>query len=274
MVNLVAVQLVSTPKPEENLAQVEQQLKGLENKGPQLVVLPECFACFGGSDKAQLAIAEEEGQGPVQDKLAALAKQHGIYLVAGSLPIKAGDDKFFATSLLFSPAGEQIALYRKIHLFDVEVEDGTGTYLESRYTRPGNQVVVVETDFGRIGMAICYDLRFPGLFQAMGQVEFMVLPAAFTKVTGQAHWWALLQARSIEMQCFVVAADQGGRHANGRETFGHSAILSPWGETLISLQEGPGLIQARVGLTELEKIRQRMPVMQHNQFRSLLIEPS
>ncbi|GAA0374158.1 carbon-nitrogen hydrolase family protein [Bowmanella denitrificans] len=273
MVNLAAIQLVSSPKPSENLAQVSKQLSELDTSCPSLVVLPECFACFGGSDKTQLELAEALGEGPVQSALSAMAAEHCIWLVAGTIPIRVPDkEKFTASSLLFGPKGQQLAHYQKIHLFDVEVADGTRTYLESKYTQPGSQVVVFDTAFGRIGMAVCYDLRFAGLFQAMGEVDILVLPAAFTQVTGQAHWWPLLKARAIEKQCFVVAAGQGGVHANGRETFGHSTIISPWGEVLMSLSKGPGLVQTKVDFAQMQEIRRTMPVAQHNQFRSELIE--
>ncbi|MBN7819304.1 carbon-nitrogen hydrolase family protein [Bowmanella yangjiangensis] len=273
MVNLAAIQLVSSPDPLENLTEVARQLQGLDKSSPCLIVLPECFACFGGSDKAQMDMAETLGEGPVQSALAELAIQHGVWLVAGTLPIKVpGKEKFSASSLLFAPSGEVFAHYRKIHLFDVQVADGTRTYLESRYTQPGDELVVADTPLGRIGMAVCYDLRFAGLFQAMGELDILVLPAAFTQVTGEAHWWPLLRARAIEKQCFVVAAGQGGEHANGRETYGHSTVISPWGDVLTSLAKGPGLVQARVDFDQMHEIRRNMPVGQHNQFRSKLIE--
>ncbi|GGO71282.1 carbon-nitrogen hydrolase family protein [Bowmanella pacifica] len=273
MVNLVAVQMLSTPNPEENLQTLATQLKGLDPSVPSLVVLPECFACFGGSDKTQLELAETLGEGPVQSALSALAAEHGIWMVAGTIPVRVPDkEKFTASSLLFSPSGQRVAHYRKIHLFDVQVADGTRTYLESKYTQAGEQVVVANTEIGRIGMAVCYDLRFAGLFQAMGEIDILVLPAAFTQVTGEAHWWPLLRARAIEKQCFVVAAGQGGQHANGRETYGHSTIITPWGEVLTSLAQGPGLVQALVDFDQMHEIRRNMPVGQHNQFRSELIE--
>ncbi|MDF2179122.1 carbon-nitrogen hydrolase family protein [Aliiglaciecola sp. CAU 1673] len=272
-VNLVALQMVSTPEPSENLTWVEQQLQELSLDVPTLVVLPECFVCFGGGDKRLLDVAEEPGEGDIQSNLAKLARQYGVYLVAGTVPLLAAQaDKFTASCLMYGPDGKQLAHYRKIHLFDVQVEDNTRSYLESRYTQAGNKVVVVDTPFGRVGLAVCYDVRFPGLFQAMGEVDIITLPAAFTKVTGKAHWQSLLSARAIEKQCYIVAPNQGGVHANGRETYGHSAILSPWGETLALIEEGPGMIMATTEPGELARIRQSMPVAQHNQFRSQLIE--
>ncbi|GGD61963.1 carbon-nitrogen hydrolase family protein [Lacimicrobium alkaliphilum] len=276
MANLIALQMISTPDPQENLAQVDRQLANLQVNEPTLVVLPECFACFGGSDKRQLELAEKPGQGPIQEALANMAEKYGIWLVAGTIPLQSQvqADKFTASCLLFDPQGKQVSEYQKIHLFDVQVEDNTRSYKESATTQAGNQVIVIDSPFGRLGLAVCYDLRFPGLFQAMGQVDVLALPSAFTQVTGQAHWMPLLQARAIEKQCYVVAADQGGEHANGRHTYGHSVILSPWGEVLNMIRYGAGIIQARPDTDELQKIRRNMPVSQHNQFRSYSIEPT
>lgn len=274
-VNLIALQMVSTPDPHENLAWVEQQLQQLSLDAPGLVVLPECFACFGGGDKRLQDIAEQPGQGEIQDTLARLARQYGVYLVAGTVPLRCEHSgKFTASCLMYDAHGQQLAHYRKIHLFDVEVADNTRSYQESRYTQAGRDIVVADTPFGRIGLAVCYDVRFPGLFQAMGDVDIIALPAAFTRVTGQAHWLPLLQARAIEKQCYVIAPNQGGVHANGRETYGHSAILCPWGQLLAMIEEGPGMIMASTSPHELTRIRQSMPVARHNQFRSQLIETS
>ncbi|WP_088329514.1 carbon-nitrogen hydrolase family protein [Lacimicrobium sp. SS2-24] len=276
MANLVALQMISTPEPQQNLQQVDRLLANLDVSEPTLVVLPECFACFGGSDKRQLELAEQPGAGPIQSALASMAKQYGVWLVAGTMPLRSQRDpnKFTASNLLFNPAGEQVAEYQKIHLFDVQVDDNTRSYKESATTEAGKNVVVVDTPFGRLGLAVCYDLRFPGLFQAMDDVDVLTLPSAFTQVTGQAHWMPLLQARAIEKQCYMVAANQGGEHENGRQTYGHSVILSPWGEVLNMIRKGEGIIQAPVDEKALQKIRANMPVRQHNQFRSYSIEPT
>lgn len=274
MANLIAVQMISTPDPQQNLQEVDRQLANLQVNEQTLVVLPECFSCFGGSDKKQLELAESPGQGPIQSALSDLAKKYGIWLVAGTMPLQsqADNNKFTASCLLFDPQGKQVAEYQKIHLFDVQVEDNTRSYKESATTQAGNKVVVVDSPFGRLGLAVCYDLRFPGLFQAMEQVDVLALPSAFTQVTGQAHWMPLLQARAIEKQCYLVAANQGGEHANGRQTYGHSVILSPWGKVLNMIRHGEGIVQASPDNEELQKIRRNMPVSQHNQFRSVSIE--
>lgn len=270
MANLVACQMVSTPNVEQNIAAVEQ-LVAQQEKG-SLVVLPECFACFGSGDARLLEIREKRNDGPIQRRISAIAKQYGVYIVAGSMPLEADDPKkYTASSLLFNDHGELLSEYQKIHLFDVTVEDATGNYQESRYTQAGNQLVVVETPFGRLGMAVCYDVRFAGMFQAMEQLDVIVLPSAFTQRTGEAHWHSLLSARAIEKQCYLVAANQGGVHANGRETFGHSCIYSPWGVRLAEIEKGQGAVSATLEFSELAKVRESMPVHQHNQFRSYLV---
>lgn len=268
MAELVALQLISKPDMNANLAEVEQQLQRLKIHTDTLVVLPECVACFGGGDRMLLDLAQPV-DGPLVNKLQAMAAKYGVWLVTGTLPLLGTEKgKFTASSLLIDPQGEIAAHYRKIHLFDVQVEDATGQYLESRYTQAGDELVVVDTPFGRLGMAVCYDLRFAGMFQAMGDLDVLVLPSAFTHKTGEAHWEPLLRARAIEKQCYVIAANQGGEHANGRQTYGHSCIISPWGEILAELDYGAGLVQSTQDPALLERIRHAMPVSQHNSFRS------
>lgn len=273
MVNLVALQMTSEPDIERNLNFVAKSLAKLAVTGDTLVVLPECFACFGTRDGTLLTVAETRGEGPIQDRLKVLAAKHQCYIVTGTLPLKGDDEEHFtASSLLIDPSGNVITEYQKIHMFDVAVKDATGAYRESRYTQPGKDVVVVDTPFGRIGMAVCYDVRFPGLFDAMGDIDILVLPAAFTQLTGAAHWHTLLRARAIEKQCFVVAANQTGVHANNRETYGHSIIYSPWGDTLAEREMSPGLIQAKVNCKDREQLKQNMPVSMHNRFRSHFVK--
>ncbi|MAD18228.1 MAG: amidohydrolase [Alteromonadaceae bacterium] len=276
MANLIALQMTSTPDVTENLNFVEQQLAQLTVNEPALVVLPECFACFGGGDKALLSIAESLGDGPIQARLMGMAKQYGVWLVAGSMPLKSENpDKFTASCLLINDAGERVTEYQKIHLFDVQVADNTKTYCESKYTQAGSAVVSVpDTPFGHLGLAICYDVRFPGLFQAMAEhkaLDVIALPAAFTQKTGEAHWQALLSARAIENQCYLVAAGQTGVHANQRQTHGHSCIISPWGETLAESPQSVGVINAQLEPAILNRIRRDMPVYTHNKFRSYLV---
>ncbi len=242
MVNLVALQMTSAPSVEENLDTVANEMASAKIEKNSLVVLPECFAYFGGKDKGQLAVAETKGEGEIQRRLSALAAQYQCYLVSGTFPVKTNSpEKFSAACMLFGPNGDVLADYRKIHMFDVSVNDNTGSYRESATTEA---------------------------FTAMGDIDILVLPAAFTQRTGEAHWHALLQARAIEKQCFVVAANQSGVHANGRETYGHSLVLSPWGETLAERKTDVGLVSAKVDIAERETIKQNMPVAEHNRFRS------
>jgi len=266
-VQLTALQMSSRPDPQDNLAIVAKLLEQLPAARPQLVVLPEAFSCFGAGDRAQLAMAEPYKDGEVQKQLAALAKKHEVYLVGGTLPIDAGE-RFSAASILFGPDGAILNRYDKIHLFDVDVADNTKEYRESKWTQPGCKVVTTATDFGVVGMAVCYDLRFPELFSALRQAgsQIIVLPSAFTQVTGKVHWHALVRARAIEQQVFIVAPGQVGEHANGRETFGHSIIVSPWGEILAEQELDEGVVSVSVDVADIEPIRKQMPVAQQNQF--------
>lgn len=275
MAKLIALQMTSTPDVQQNLDFVEQQLAKLVITEATLVVLPECFACFGDGDKALLAIAESFADGPIQGRLMQMAKKYAVWLVAGSMPLICDiPDKFTASCLLINDTGQIISEYQKIHLFDVQVADNTKTYCESRYTKAGNTLVSADTPFGRLGLAVCYDVRFPGLFQAMAEpkaLDVIALPAAFTQKTGEAHWQALLKSRAIENQCYLVAADQTGIHANQRQTHGHSCIISPWGETLAEIPQSVGMIHAQLEPTILDRIRRDMPVYAHNKFRSYLV---
>lgn len=273
--NVVAIQMTSSPVVADNLLFVEQQLKLLPPQRPCLVVLPECFACFGGGDQLMLDIAEDLDHGPIQHKFKQLAKQYNIWLVAGSFPLLCSTaNKFTASCLLINDHGEIVEEYQKIHLFDVQVADNTGSYLESRLTQSGNKLVVTKTPFGNLGLAVCYDIRFASMFVAMSQIaqlDVLALPAAFTRQTGKAHWDPLLKSRAIENQCYIVAANQTGIHRNMRQTYGHSCIISPWGEKLVELSHDTGMIHSKIDHPLLADIRTKMPVYQHNKFRSHLV---
>lgn len=279
--NLLACQMVSSPDIENNFAQLEQQLQSLLTDGqeaqtidrslPTLVVLPESFALFGADAGLALAHQETLGQGPIQSRLAALAKRYQIWLAAGTLATTSHrTDKFFATLTVFNPAGQLVADYQKIHLFDVDVADSTGAYRESDNTVPGNRVVLFDIQGITVGLAVCYDVRFPGLFGqlAANGAQVIVLPSAFTRRTGQAHWDVLIKARAIENQVYMVAPAQGGIHANGRETHGRSLIVDPWGETLTQAGMGASMIHAVYDPDLIKQVRHNMPVQQHNRFKS------
>ena len=270
MAQLVALQMVSVPDVEENLKQVEALLNSISVDEPTLVVLPECFIFFGARDRDLLNVKETYKKGAIQQRLRELARRFGIWLVAGTIPVSIdNEERFTATSLVYDDQGNDVGRYDKIHLFDVEVSDSTKSYRESRYTKPGESILVVpDTPFGRLGVAVCYDIRFAGQFNAMAPVDVLALPAAFTQVTGKAHWHALLQCRSIELQSYVVAANQGGIHTNGRETFGHSCIYSPWGELQAQKTKGTGIAYSFSEIETVNKIRAQMPVNKQNRFRS------
>lgn len=271
--SLSAIQMISISDPATNFSHLKQLLAELSPAKNQLVLLPENALSF--SDKeSYLSLAEALGDGCFQLQLAALAKQYHCYLVCGSFPIKSGQrNKVFTTSLVFSPQGRLISYYHKLHLFDAQVSDSKKVYKESDTFMAGQDTALFDCAFDsstsvKVGLAICYDLRFPALFQALRAqgAEIILVAAAFTKVTGEAHWQTLLQARAIENQCYIIAANQGGLHPCGRETFGHSMIISPWGEVISQLQLGEGFIQARFEKPLVEKVRQAMPVALHNRF--------
>jgi nitrilase len=233
-------------------------------------VLPENFAFMGAKERYKLAVAEREGAGPIQDFLAVTARELGLWIVAGTVPLAvAGDpEKVWAACLVYDAQGARAARYDKIHLFDVEVPGGE-RYHESRTIAWGGlNPVVVDTPLGRLGLSVCYDLRFPELYRALaGQgAELLCVPAAFTARTGQAHWHALLKARAVENLCFLIAPGQHGTHAGGRATYGHSLILDPWGETLAEQTDGDGVVLAPVSQERLRQVRTSFPALMHRRL--------
>jgi len=274
---LTAIQIVSNDCIDDNLMQIQTQLSRLPRLDKtihHIVLLPENALCLG--DKSlYFKVAERLGTGPVQTSLSQLAKQYHCTLICGSFPIQsASSEKIYTTSLVYSPQGALIAHYHKMHLFDADVSDTHGTYRESDSFMAGQDVNVVDCGFAKIGLAICYDLRFPSLFQRLRELgaDIIVIPAAFTYKTGEAHWQVLLQARAIETQCYVLAANQGGEHFidhpdyRPRHTFGHSMIVNEWGTVITSLTMENGFVQADFNRFELQQTRHNMPVQQHNRF--------
>ena len=272
---ICAIQMSSSTSVEDNISDIEQQLSTLEQAQQQLVLLPECCLFFGGKDKAQLTLAQEnKDNNGLKNSLAALAKNYNVFLVAGSIPVLSNrPGKFTNSCFVFSPEGKELGDYDKIHLFDVAVQDSEKNYCESRYAKAGERVSVVNIAGIKVGLSICYDLRFPELFRQLCQqgAKIITVPSAFTRVTGAAHWQTLLQARAIENQVYIVAAGQEGVHVNGRETWGHSMIISPWGEILTQLDTGKGIICAEYQEQELDKVRKAMPVNTHNRFKNKLM---
>lgn len=254
-------------------AQLEQL--AATTPAPHLVILPEMFARFGAGESAQGRCAESFGQGEVQDFISDCAKKFQLWILAGTLAIDEGE-RYAAASILYDDQGRVHARYDKIHLFDADVADQTKSYRESKYTVPGKRLVVTDTPFGKLGLAVCYDLRFPEMFRALRAqgAELIALPSAFTKVTGAAHWRALIQARAIENQVYLLAPNQTGTHDDGRETYGHSLVADPWGRVIAELGDAPGFLTVTPDFSELHALRERMPVQQHNKFEVRFIEDS
>ena len=266
---VAAIQMASGPNVKANLEEAEKLIKTAVQQDAKLVVLPENFAIMGLTEVDKVAIAEVAGQGPIQQFLSQQAARHKVWIVGGTIPIESGvPGKIYSASLLYNDNGEVIARYDKIHLFDVVLEDSNESYNESETIESGNDVVVVDSPFGKLGMAVCYDLRFPELFRAMADVgmEVCVLPSAFTNLTGRAHWESLLRARAIENLCYMIAPDQGGYHKNGRETYGDSMIIDPWGVVLNRLPHGTGVVVSNIDLEKLHKTRKNFPALQHRRL--------
>lgn len=262
---VAVVQMVSGPAPAPNLTVAGRLLAEAAAAGARLAVLPEYFPFIDAPEAARLAAREAEGGGPIQDFLAETARRHGIWLVGGSIPLAADDPrKLRNSSLVFDDQGRRVARYDKIHLFGFQ--KGDEHYDEAAFIEPGERVVAVDTPFGRIGLAICYDLRFPELFRAMGQVDIIALPAAFTETTGRAHWELLLRARAVENQCYLLAAAQGGQHPTGRCTHGHSMIIDPWGQVLARLETGEGLAIADLDPHRIAEVRASLPALKHRKL--------
>jgi nitrilase len=268
---IAAVQMISAPEPAPNLATAARLIAQAADAGARLVALPEYFPIISGNDADRLAVREAEGSGPIQDLLAECAVRHGIWLVGGTLPLTADDPgKQRNACLVFDPTGRRVARYDKIHLFGFK--KGEEYYDEAETIEAGSPTpIVVDVAGLRVGLAICYDLRFPELFRAMGETEsepidLIVLPAAFTDTTGLAHWEILLRARAIENQCYVLASAQGGRHPTGRMTHGHSIIVDPWGVVLARQGYGEGIVTAELDPARIAEVRASLPALAHRRL--------
>lgn len=268
---LAVIQMVSQDDVLQNLAQARALLASAAEQGARLAVLPENFAAMGRRDLADIGRAEAQGNGPILPWLSRTARELKLWIVAGTLPLPpdaAPNGKARACSLLIDEDGQRAARYDKLHLFDADVADNRGRYRESDDYAYGQQLVLADTPVGRLGLSVCYDLRFAEHYIAMRQAgaELISVPAAFTYVTGAAHWQVLLRARAIETQCYVLAAGQGGVHPGPRQTFGHSAIIDPWGALLAEHDQGEAVLLSERDEREQEAIRQRMPVQSHRRF--------
>jgi nitrilase len=268
---VAALQMVSEPDVNANLVMAERLIEQAAQAGSRLVVLPENFAFMGEREADKLALRETEGKGPLQTFLSDQAAHHKLWLVGGTIPLAAHDPhKVRASCLVFDDTGQQVARYDKIHLFDVQLPQADESYCESDSIEPGSSPVVLETPFGYLGLAVCYDLRFPELMRTLSDqgLEILALPAAFTATTGKAHWELLLRVRAVENLCYVVGAAQGGQHASGRETYGDSMIVDPWGEVLARQARGAGVVLAQLDRPRLAKLRRVFPVLQHRRLGS------
>jgi nitrilase len=261
-----ALQMTSGPDVPANLAQARLLLEEARAADAALAVLPENFAFMGMHDADKRAVGEAEGSGPIQDFLAETAQHLKLWVIAGTLPLRvAGDARVAAASLVYDAAGECVARYDKIHLFDVEIPERAESYKESANMAPGKTPRVVDTPIGRVGLAVCYDVRFPELFRDLGAqgAQVFVLPSAFTAPTGRAHWETLLRARAIENLCYMIAPAQSGFHPNGRETFGDSMIVDHWGRILARLPRGSGCVSAEIDLGRQAEVRKSFPALLH-----------
>jgi predicted amidohydrolase len=268
-VGVAAIQMVSTPRIEENLERMRHWVAQAASRGAQVILLPEYFCLMGHDEKDKVAAREPHGPGaagPIQQALSAAAAQHKVWLIGGTVPLVSKDPGRVRNSVLvYGPDGKETARYDKIHLF--AFTKGQESYNEANTIEPGNTPVACQTAAGRTGLSVCYDLRFPELYRRMAPLDLLVMPAAFTYTTGRAHWEILLRARAIENQCYVLASAQGGQHENGRRTWGHSMLIDPWGEIHAQLPEGEGLVMGKVDHAHLAGIRLNLPALQHIQHK-------
>ena len=269
---IAALQMVSTPDLGRNLAAAGRLVAQAAAAGAALVALPEYFCLLGQRDTDKLALAETPGQGPIQRFLSEAARAHGLWIVGGTLPMAVAghSDRVRNTCWVFGPDGGAVARYDKIHLF--AFDNGRERYDEARVLERGDDPVAFTAAGQRVGLSVCYDLRFPELYRALafapGQppCDLLCVPAAFTYTTGQAHWELLLRARAVENQCYVIAPAQGGTHENGRRTWGHSMIIDPWGDVLACQPEGEGVMLAQMDTARLAQVRQQLPALEHRRL--------
>lgn len=260
------IQMTSSQRVEKNLQDAAYFLKEAAREGSRLVVLPEMWATLFPAGAQKRAVAETFGEGPIQEFLQQQAKQLGVWIVGGTIPLKTSHSaRIRAACLVWNEEGTVVARYDKIHLFDATITPGVESYEESSTTEPGDTCVTVETPLGKLGLAVCYDIRFPELFRSLfrEKIDCIAIPAAFTPTTGKAHWNLLARARAVENSCYVLGACEWGTHDTGRKTFGGSCIINPWGDVLCERSEGTGLLTASIDLSYLKELRSRMPLHEH-----------
>jgi nitrilase len=263
---VAAIQMVSAAEVPANLGAAGRLVAAAAGEGARLVALPENFYLIGQREGDKVKAREREGSGPIQDFLAATAGRHRVWLLGGTVPIETGDEsRILSASLLFDDSGRRVARYDKMHLF--RFDGGDERYDEARTLQPGTRPVAVQSPFGRLALSICYDVRFPELYRSLGEFDVMFVPSAFTVPTGRAHWELLLRARAVENQAYVIAPAQGGLHASGRRTYGHSMIVDPWGEVLAVRPEGEGVVLAEIDSARLGEVRAALPALANRKLR-------
>lgn len=265
---VAAIQMASGPQVDANLQEATRLVALAATTGARIVVLPEYFAIMGMQDTDKVRIGEPDGAGPIQDWMSETAAKHGLWLIGAGVPIATAEPlKVRNACLVYDKFGKRVARYDKIHLFSLSI--GQDQFNEARSIEAGNRVEVVASPYGRIGLSICYDLRFPELYRAMGDVDIIVIPSAFTATTGKAHWEPLIRARAIENMAYVIASAQGGYHVNGRETHGDSMIVDPWGTVLDRLPRGSGVVVAGVNPKYQQTVRKSLPALSHRTLKNI-----
>ena len=263
---IAAVQMVSGPEVAENLAAAARLVAAAAAAGAKLVTLPENFYLIGRQEGDKVKAREKDGEGPIQDFLSATAKNHGIWLLGGTVPLEsASKDRIRSASLLYDDTGRRAARYDKMHVFRFE-GGGSESYDEARTVEPGDGPVAVDSPFGRIALSVCYDVRFPELYRALGAFDLMLVPSAFTVPTGTAHWETLMRARAIENQAYLAAPAQGGTHPGGRRTYGHSMVVDPWGEVLGVRVNGEGVVLAEIDSARIQQVRGQLPALNNRRI--------
>jgi nitrilase len=261
-VKVAAIQMVSGGEVAGNLAQAAPLIASAAAQGATLALLPEYFGIFGARTTDKLAVAEADGDGPQQSFLAASAREHAIHVIGGCVPLRTHDPlRVRSACLVYGPDGQRVARYDKMHLF--AFSDGDERYDEARTIEPGERVATFDAPCGRVGLSICYDVRFPELYRSLGDLALIVVPSAFTVPTGKAHWDLLLRARAVENQCYVLAAAQGGTHPGGRGTYGHSMLVDPWGEVVSAIATEPGVVVGDIDTDRIAEVRRKLPAHAH-----------
>ncbi len=264
-IRIAAIQMVSAPEVATNLEAAARLVEAAARAGARLVALPENFYIIGRHEGDKVKVKEKDGTGPIQDFLSSVSRKHRVWLLGGTVPIACEDEnRIRSASLLYDDTGKRVARYDKMHVF--RFDSGEERYDESRTVEPGTAPVAVQSPFGRLALSVCYDVRFPELYRALGPFDLMFVPSAFTVPTGAAHWETLLRARAIENQAYVVAPAQGGTHASGRATYGHTMIVDPWGEVLGVRVNGEGIVIAELDFGRIKEVRGQLPALNNRRI--------